>query len=61
MARIEDQICLITGGSRGIGAAIVRHFVKAGASVFFTYRSSAEKAEELASELQSEPGQVYPI
>ena len=38
---------LITGGSRGIGAAAVREFSKAGCRVFFTYRSSHEEAERL--------------
>ncbi|MCH5213416.1 MAG: SDR family oxidoreductase [Oscillospiraceae bacterium] len=39
---------LITGGSRGIGAACVESFSKAGYKVFFTYKNSKEKAEELA-------------
>ncbi len=39
---------LITGGSRGIGAELVRHFVNEGYSVAFTYKSSKEEAEELA-------------
>jgi len=41
---------LITGGSRGIGAAAVREFSKAGCRVFFTYRSSHEEAERLEAE-----------
>ncbi len=41
---------LITGGSRGIGAALVRAFSKAGYTVAFTYKSSAEAAEKLAAE-----------
>lgn len=39
---------LITGGSRGIGAACVESFAKAGYKVFFTYKNNREKAEELA-------------
>jgi len=41
---------LITGGARGIGAHMVRYFVKEGWRVAFCYRSSCEKAEELQSE-----------
>ncbi len=39
---------LITGGSRGIGAACVRKFAENGALVCFVYKSSHEKARELA-------------
>ncbi len=41
---------LITGGSRGIGAAMVRAFSRAGERVTFTYHSSREAAESLACE-----------
>ena len=41
---------LITGGSRGIGAACVRQFAKAGDTVFFFYRENHAAAEALAAE-----------
>ena len=41
---------LITGGTRGIGAHMVRHFVKEGWRVAFCYRSSDEKAKALQAE-----------
>lgn len=41
---------LITGGSRGIGSELVRHFAKNGYSVAFTYKSSVNEAQALASE-----------
>jgi len=40
----------VTGGSRGIGAGIVRGLAASGYQVVFTYRSSAEAADALASE-----------
>lgn len=51
MKLLEGKIALITGGSRGIGEAIVRSFAAQGAKVAFTYRSSAPQAEAIADEL----------
>jgi 3-oxoacyl-[acyl-carrier protein] reductase len=52
MNLLKDKVALITGGSRGIGAAIVRRFAEQGADVAFTYRASASRAEEIAKELK---------
>jgi 3-oxoacyl-[acyl-carrier protein] reductase len=53
MTLLAGKVALITGGSRGIGEALVRKFVEQGASVAFTYvsASSAERANQLAAEL----------
>lgn len=51
MNLLADKVVLITGGSRGIGAAIVRRFAEQGADVAFTYRSSADEAKALEAEL----------
>jgi NAD(P)-dependent dehydrogenase (short-subunit alcohol dehydrogenase family) len=48
---------LVTGGGRGVGAAIVTALVEAGFAVDFTYRTSSEAAEKLVAELTaSHPG-----
>ena len=47
---LEGKVALVTGGSRGIGAAIVRMFVQAGARVFFNYEKARAQADELCRE-----------
>jgi 3-oxoacyl-[acyl-carrier protein] reductase len=42
---------LVTGGGKGVGAAIVRQLVRQGFDVHFTYRSSEDQAKALATEL----------
>lgn len=53
MSDFKDKSVLVLGGSRGIGAAIVRRFKNEGANVTFTYAGSPEAAEELATETGS--------
>jgi len=45
--RVDEQVAVVTGGSRGIGAATVRLFAESGASVVFGYRDAAAAAEEV--------------
>lgn len=53
MAVFSKKSVLVMGGSRGIGAAIVRRFASEGASVVFSYAGSQEAAEQLAHETGS--------
>jgi 3-oxoacyl-[acyl-carrier protein] reductase len=48
---LEGKTALVTGASRGIGRAIAAELARAGASVVVGYRSGADEAEALASEL----------
>ena len=52
MARFEDKIALVTGGSRGIGRAIVEALAKEGAKVAFVYHSNSAAAEEVVKALE---------
>ncbi len=55
---LTGKVALVTGGSRGIGAGIVRRLAVEGTSVAFTYSSSEEKALQLVHEIESDGGQV---
>lgn len=53
MKLIENKVAIVTGGSRGIGEAIVLKLAENGASVAFSYVSSDEKAKGLEEKLRS--------
>jgi 3-oxoacyl-[acyl-carrier protein] reductase len=50
-ASLEGKTALVTGGSRGIGAAIARELARGGAQVVVGYRSGGDEAEAIASEI----------
>ena len=50
---LAGKVALVTGGSRGIGAAAVKALADLGANVAFSYAASADKAEALARELET--------
>jgi 3-oxoacyl-[acyl-carrier protein] reductase len=50
--RLDGKVALVTGGSRGIGAEIVRRLAAEGADVAFTYRSGKDEAEQVAGQVR---------
>lgn len=59
MARFEDKVALVTGGSRGIGRGIVEALAREGAKVAFVYHSNKGAADEVVASLDGHD--VHPI
>ena len=53
MNSLAGKVALVTGGSRGIGAAIARTLAQHGADVALTYSASGDKAEAVAAEIRA--------
>ena len=58
---LTGKVAFVTGGSRGIGAAIVRRLVRDGAAVAFSYSNSQPVAEELARSIEAEGGRALAL
>ncbi|MDD2090939.1 3-oxoacyl-ACP reductase FabG [Pseudomonas guariconensis] len=58
---LNGKVALVQGGSRGIGAAIVRRLAKEGAKVAFTYVSATETAATLVADIHAEGGQALAL
>jgi 3-oxoacyl-[acyl-carrier protein] reductase len=61
MAKLTNQVAVVTGASKGIGAAIAKAFAAEGASVVVNYASSKEGAERVVKEITSKGGKAIAI
>ena len=58
MSKLTGKVAIVTGASKGIGAAIARHFGAEGASVVVNYASSKEGADRVVSEITAKGGKA---
>ncbi|KYQ98336.1 oxidoreductase [Serratia plymuthica] len=58
---LQGKVAFVQGGSRGIGAAIVKRLARDGAAVAFTYAASADRADAVVSEIAAAGGKAIAI
>lgn len=61
MSNLQGKVALVTGGSRGLGAAIALRLAKEGAAVAITFTSKPDKAQEVVQQIQSGGGKALAI
>jgi 3-oxoacyl-[acyl-carrier protein] reductase len=54
--KLDGKVAIVTGASKGIGAAIAKHLASAGAAVVVYYSSSKEGADGVVVEIQKQEG-----
>ena len=59
--KLTGKVALVTGGSRGIGAAIAKRLAQAGAAAAITYPSAQAKADEVVRAIESAGGRALAI
>jgi 3-oxoacyl-[acyl-carrier protein] reductase len=61
MSKLSGKVAVVTGASKGIGAAIAKAFAAEGASVVVNYSSSKEGADKVVSEIKAKGGKAVAV
>jgi 3-oxoacyl-[acyl-carrier protein] reductase len=59
--KLSGKVAIVTGASKGIGAAIAKHLADAGAAVVVNYASSKEGADRVVAEIESDGGKALAV
>jgi 3-oxoacyl-[acyl-carrier protein] reductase len=61
MKKLQDKVAIVTGASKGIGAAIARYLAKEGAAVVVNYASSRAEADRVVTEITRDGGRAIAV
>jgi 3-oxoacyl-[acyl-carrier protein] reductase len=61
MSKLSNKVAIVTGASKGIGAAIARHLAEAGAAVVVNYASSKEGADRIVADITRQGGRAVAV
>jgi len=61
MSTLKDKVILVTGASKGIGAAVARQLADAGAKLIINYAGSKEPADQVVASIKQKGGDAIAI